>query len=114
MKVEVPEEWVEAAAEAMWNAMPHATRYKKLTDAAKHLARGMARAALAAVIPAIQAEALERAAVVADERFSANKADAVIVCHARPINGALLFNYQTRYDEDERIAAAIRALKEGT
>jgi hypothetical protein len=59
--------------------------------------------ALAAVIPAIQNEALERAA---------NKEDAVIVCHARPINGALLFNHQTRYDEAGRIAAAIRALKE--
>jgi hypothetical protein len=68
--------------------------------------------ALAAVIPAIQNEALKRAAVMADERYAANKEDAVIVCHARPINGALLFNHQTRYDEAGRIAAAIRALKE--
>lgn len=118
MRVEdVPDEWVFHAAEAMWNAMPHATRYAKLTDAATRLANSMARHALAAVAPAIEAAALERAAVVVEthqaevqQNINDNIAE-VRVVQIKPSDNWPLIKAR---DWLKYIAAAIRALKETT
>ena len=92
MKVEdVPEEWVQAAWEA-WAL----TQDDAAGICMKHM--------LAAVIPAIQNAALERAAVVADD------AAARIRGGKKRIN---MVDEHTASVLDEK-AAAIRALKEGT
>jgi hypothetical protein len=111
----VPDKWVEAAAEAMWDAMPHATPYKKLTASAKHLARVMARHALAAVIPAIQNGALERAAVVAEtHQAEVQRNIDGYIAEVRDIQITPLDNWPLIKARDwlKHTAAAIRALKE--
>ena len=89
MKVEdVPDEWVQAAWEA-WAL----TQDDAAGICMKHM--------LAAVIPAIQNAALERAAVVADE-FPVRTHGALATAPYAAAEQAL-----------DEIAAAIRALKEG-
>jgi len=69
------ERMVEAAARAIWESSDASLHvpygWDGLADATRARMRHHARAALAAVIPAIQAEALERAAVVADDKAAA-------------------------------------------
>lgn len=100
MKVDVPAIWVTAA----WNGW---------CDGQHDGMHGEAMAsALAAVIPAIKAEALERAALIADEEAAYHykaipvenlTSDDPIACPA-----------QQRMHVAETIAAAIRALMEPT
>lgn len=61
---EINPEWVEAAAMAAWNesAASRFTRWEHATSRSQSVYRREAAAALAAVVPAIQAEALREAA----------------------------------------------------
>lgn len=90
----VDPEWVEAAGDAVLNDLLDRNRLGAILDVMPEaeyavLRKALGHAALAAVAPAIEAAALERAAVVADEQFR------------NALNGA-------------QLASAIRALKETT
>jgi hypothetical protein len=91
MEVEVPDEWVTTAKDAAWGLYWHSVAPKQQAQALEEM-----RAALAAVIPAIQNAALDRAAVV-----EKNAAEEYTDIH--PGKAAC-----------EEVGAAIRALKGGT
>ena len=95
----VLDEWVDAAKNAAWGFYWHSMTPKQQGKAFDEM-----RAALAAVIPAIQNAALERAAVLVDD------AAARIRGGKKRIN---MVDEHTASVLDEK-AAAIRALKEGT
>lgn len=66
---------VERMAEALWDAMPHATPYKDLTDAAKRLARCMACRALAEAERVVREDEREACWNVAIDEMLAAEAD---------------------------------------
>lgn len=103
---------VEKVAEAIYNATwePGAFHSEVATECERDEARAQARAALSAVIPLIEAAALERAAKVAMDHIGPQTAEhmaairALNVC-AEAVNMAM--DHQAN-----RIATAIRSLKE--
>jgi hypothetical protein len=70
---------------------------------------GTIRAALAAVIPTIQAEALERAAVVADKELADAQADMAMAGDSDPTG---FQQSEGAAHASERIRTTIRAMKE--
>ena len=110
---DVPQKWVAAAAKAFWRHLirddPPVTDGGANPDVIPTRLPGELRAALAAVIPLIEARERDACAKVAEEHHEAHKSKAAALCCAAPINGVALFNYQSRYDEASKIAAAIRA-----
>jgi hypothetical protein len=109
MKVEVPDEMAAIAEQA--RQAKRAEYFSLGLPPSGSLEDACMAAALAAVIPAIQAQALERAAVVADKELADAQADMAMAGDSDPTG---FQQSEGAAHAAERIQSAIRALKEGT